>query len=178
MNGSTENAFSQAEKTEFDRRVAEVCQWGREHLSFDEAVMMFAVFKVANEELDEMLREATSDVEFSGKLLIDSNEAETKVSAHLEDALQAVEAILGTAPQMFNLGLKVSKVAASGRGKNAANARHAKPGGTRSKAEAVRIAWASGKYSSRDVCAEQECAALGMSFSSARKALRGTAPPA
>ena len=43
---------------------------------------------------------------------------------------------------------------------------------------AIKAAWASGKYSSRDVCAEQEAAALGMSFSIARKALRNTPDPA
>jgi hypothetical protein len=44
------------------------------------------------------------------------------------------------------------------------------------KAEIVKI-WSSGKYSSRDICAEQECAALNLSFSTARKALRGTPNP-
>ena len=44
--------------------------------------------------------------------------------------------------------------------------------------DAVRAAWASGKYSSRDLCAEQEAAALGISFASARKALRKTPDPA
>ena len=67
---------------------------------------------------------------------------------------------------------------ASQRGKAAADALHGKPGGNRDKAEAVRAAWASGKYSSRDICAEQECAALGSSFSTARRALRGTPEPA
>lgn len=37
--------------------------------------------------------------------------------------------------------------------------------------------WASGKYTSRDVCAEQECARLNLSFSTARKALRNTPEP-
>jgi len=59
----------------------------------------------------------------------------------------------------------------------ASNARHSKPGGSRAKREAIRSAWASGKYTSRDICAEQECAAHGMSFSSARKALRNTPDP-
>lgn len=59
----------------------------------------------------------------------------------------------------------------------AANARHSKPGGSRDKRQQIRDIWGSGKYSSRDICAEQECAALGMSFSSARKALRGTPGP-
>lgn len=58
--------------------------------------------------------------------------------------------------------------------KHAANSRHSKPGGSRDKQEKIRTIWASGKYSSRDICAEQECAALDMSFSVARKALRNT----
>ncbi|WNL47911.1 hypothetical protein RKE25_09895 [Dyella sp. BiH032] len=60
---------------------------------------------------------------------------------------------------------------------NAANAKHNAPDGSRSRQDAIRRAWASGKYSSRDICAEQECAALGMSFSAARKALRNTPDP-
>lgn len=36
----------------------------------------------------------------------------------------------------------------------------------------IREIWATGKYSSKDICAEQECAGLGLSFSTARKALR------
>jgi hypothetical protein len=56
----------------------------------------------------------------------------------------------------------------------AANALHSKPGGSREKQSAIQALWRSGKYSSRDVCAEQECAGLEMSFSAARKALRNT----
>ena len=59
----------------------------------------------------------------------------------------------------------------------AADVRHSMPGGSREKRRQIITAWASGKYSSRDICAEQECAALGMSFSTARKALRGTPEP-
>lgn len=61
--------------------------------------------------------------------------------------------------------------------KNAAEQRHGRAGGTRDKKEEIRKIWATGKYDSRDVCAEQECAALGMSFSTARKALRNTPAP-
>jgi hypothetical protein len=59
----------------------------------------------------------------------------------------------------------------------AANARHDRPGGTRDKQRQIRELWASGKFASRDVCAEQECAALEMSFSSARQALKNTPEP-
>lgn len=59
-----------------------------------------------------------------------------------------------------------------------ANLLHDKPGGSREKRRLIKEIWASGKYSSRDVCAEQECAGLDMSYSVARKALRGTPNPA
>lgn len=61
--------------------------------------------------------------------------------------------------------------------RNAANAKHDQPGGSRDKQRRMRDLWASGKYTSRDLCAEEECAALGMSFAAARKALRNTPMP-
>lgn len=63
-------------------------------------------------------------------------------------------------------------------GRLAANVRHSKPGGSREKRRVIQDIWKTGKYTNRDICAEQECAALGMSFSTARKALRGTPDPA
>ena len=59
----------------------------------------------------------------------------------------------------------------------AANARHDKPGGSREKKQQIQEIWASGKYASRDRCAEEECAALGMALSTARRALIGTPNP-
>ncbi len=75
---------------------------------------------------------------------------------------------------MFGDGVELQKKAHA---RNAANARHSKPGGSREKKRQMCALWASGKYSTRDICAEQECAATGMSFSAARKALRGTPSP-
>lgn len=69
------------------------------------------------------------------------------------------------------------QVHASRRGKKAAEQRHSRPGGSREKREKIRAVWSSGKYSSKDLCAEQECAGLEMSFSSARRALRGAPNP-
>jgi hypothetical protein len=59
-------------------------------------------------------------------------------------------------------------------GQLAANALHDKPGGTKARKAEIRAIWATGKYGNRDLCAEQECAHLEMSFSAARKALRNT----
>lgn len=61
--------------------------------------------------------------------------------------------------------------------RKAANTRHDQPGGSRDKQRRIREIWATGKYSSRDRCAEEECAALGMSYSAARRALRNTPDP-
>lgn len=63
------------------------------------------------------------------------------------------------------------------RAKYAADKRHSMPGGARDKEREVKEAWASGKYASRDICAEQECGGLGWSFKSARNALIGTPEP-
>ncbi len=61
--------------------------------------------------------------------------------------------------------------------KAAADALHDQPGGSREKQARIREIWATGKYSSRNICAEEECAALGMSFDAARRALRNTPKP-
>lgn len=61
--------------------------------------------------------------------------------------------------------------------KAAADALHDQPGGSRDKQRQIRAIWASGKYSAKDVCAEQECAALNMSFKAARRALINAPKP-
>ena len=61
--------------------------------------------------------------------------------------------------------------------KAAADVLHDRPGGSRDKQRQIREIWATGKYSSRDLCAEQECAELNMSISVARRALRNTPDP-
>lgn len=60
----------------------------------------------------------------------------------------------------------------SEKGKKAAEAKHNRVGGSREKRNKILAAWASGKYSSKDICTEQESASLDMSFATARKALR------
>lgn len=57
--------------------------------------------------------------------------------------------------------------------RRAVNARHSKPGGAKERHQKIRAAWKSGKYTSKDICAEQEYQALGFgSFSAARDALK------
>lgn len=66
----------------------------------------------------------------------------------------------------------------SQRGRNAADAKHNKPGGSRDKRGQIQEIWAGGKYADRGVCAEEEWQALGFgSIDTARKALRNTPNP-
>ena len=73
--------------------------------------------------------------------------------------------------------LQKIKENASARARRAADALHDKPGGNRAKQAEIQSIWASGKYPSRDECAEQECAHLNMSYSAARKALGNMPDP-
>lgn len=73
----------------------------------------------------------------------------------------------------------VEKYTKSQSGKNAVNAKLAKTHDIRAAAkEAIKNMWASGKYTSRDICAEQEWEAAGFnSWKTARKALTNTPDP-
>lgn len=75
------------------------------------------------------------------------------------------------------LEAKMGKYQRIKKAKKAADALHDLPGGSREKQEIIRKIWASGKYTSRTICAEQECAAHGMSYESARRALYKTPTP-
>lgn len=61
--------------------------------------------------------------------------------------------------------------------KHAANVRHSQSGGSRDKSQRIKALWATGNYPSRNACAEQECGNIGMSYSTARKALVGAPDP-
>lgn len=117
-------------------------------------------------------------VVFKSKALIDSYSFKyPELNFALFDLVEALDAITNFDPSnhMSEVIYKEAKRIAQQR---AADAKHDGPTGKRTAKEAIRTIWASGKYSNRDRCAEEECAALGMSFSTARKALRGTPDPA
>lgn len=68
--------------------------------------------------------------------------------------------------------ISTAQKAASKKGGDAKAAKLKKP------KEAICQAWASGKYSSREICAEQEYSSLGFNtFKTAREALKGTPDP-
>ena|GEM_PF-4266767 len=73
--------------------------------------------------------------------------------------------------------VRALQVIASDKGKQDVMKRHASPGGSHDMAAEMRKVWASGKYGSRDKCAEGEHARLGISFNQARNALINAPAP-
>lgn len=65
----------------------------------------------------------------------------------------------------------------SRRGREAANKRHDGDDGSRIKLAKVLKAWTSGKYRTRDECALHMSETLGISFATARRALRKSPAP-
>jgi len=103
------------------------------------------------------------------ELLIDSDHVHTRMQII---SILKIGLFAGSlSPEAAKLALRTHTENATKRAKKAANALHDKPGGSRDKAKAIQGIWATGKYSSKDICAEQECAALEMSFKAARNAL-------
>ncbi|HJR14260.1 MAG TPA: hypothetical protein VJ833_10220 [Rhodanobacteraceae bacterium] len=73
--------------------------------------------------------------------------------------------------------IRAQQVIAGDKGKANVNKRHAAPGGSRDLADEVRKAWASGKYKSREKCADDVYEHIGVSRKAARNALIGTPKP-
>lgn len=114
----------------------------------------------------------------------------TQGSSHLDDSFPALEEALFAVSEVEHIEAEelTGRTSASSpqlglqewlsaRGKHAADVKHSQANGSRDKQEKIRAIWMTGKYSTRERCAEEESGALGMSFSAARKALRNTPDP-
>ncbi|WP_156404566.1 hypothetical protein [Curvibacter sp. PAE-UM] len=135
-------------------------------LSQEEAVSILANYIL---DAHERRRSARSSVEAVQEFAKDQ---ERKVNDLADAAVAALVMAERNVRQRADMQLQATR-----RAKKAAEKRHGQPGGSREKREKIRAVWSSGKYSSKDLCAEQECAGLEMSFSSARRALRGAPNP-
>lgn len=145
-----------------DPRIEPLLALARKDFSFEDAIRQWAIEKIlAADILQDFLA-----------LLADQGQA---LEAWGKSKKSRREAVKLHAEAEKKLSQKLDD--ASARGRAAADTLHNKPGGSREKVAAIRNLWASGKYSSRDLCAEQECAHLVMSFSAARKALRNAPKP-
>lgn len=112
----------------------------------------------------------------------DANDTSQLVSSAVEagESLRwGIGCMLLSAEQFHSLSdmERSRELVLSDNAKMAANARHSQPGGYGDKRMKILEAWSSGKYASREECAEKEHAAAGISFSTARKTLRGVPNP-
>jgi hypothetical protein len=97
---------------------------------------------------------------------------------HSEDeGLSAIQDVLNMQPVNALTLAHLIHLERTRTAKRGADAKHNKPGGSRENQAKIRAIWAMGNFTSRDRCAEEECAALGMSYATARKALRNTPKP-
>ena len=127
---------------------------------------------LSHQRLQEMMAMQWAKAEF----FLEKLKSEQELSA-AEAGSIALQLTTSLVPFVFDYMEKTITKKNKERGKQAADARHSQPGGSRDKQHQMRQIWASGKYSSKDICAEQECAALGVAFSTARKALRNAPLP-
>jgi hypothetical protein len=113
---------------------------------------------------------ALSDMDAVSRLL-ESDEDDQRLLS------EAVLSALAVGLELRDSNPEAAKAMLSQLQRERVNKRHDAKGGSRDKANRMREIWATGKYTSRDICAEQECAGLGMSFSTARKVLRNAPGP-
>ncbi len=154
-------------------KIAEIEARYKEILTFDQAVHFFATYKVLLEEAKNSFKWLSQEsVAVANRSVINIDELTTEANHALDlSERHFVEKV------MAEKELTDMQESAVKRATKAADARHDKPGGAREKRLQIKRMWASGHYSSRDRCAEEECAGLGMSFATARKALRNTPKP-
>ena len=137
-----------------DAKAKAMSEWNPLASVCQEAVNKFSAWEDEAAKLYEELHDATVP------------EAEKYIKEHPPSAGAIAILILVTADKLH-----------SDKAKHAANALHEKPGGSREKKCTIRDIWATGKYQTRQLCAEEECTALGSSYESARRALQNTPDP-
>lgn len=137
-------------------------------------------------ELKDMLERYVHTGQLNDRMTpIDSIKFMQKINVSIPDALTSkifefypAESVENKAPPQSNLSNDANEVGTkewrTKTATKAATARHSKKGGSHDKQRQMRDLWATGKYTSRDRCAEEECAGLNISISTARKALRNT----
>lgn len=120
--------------------------------------------------LDEYLHHLLAERANAGLREIEDEQQKEFITQQMFDVLQADTTKAVT---------EVNRVAAQKRSniaRNAANKKH-ELSGVKDDCESMCQGWASGKYGTKDECAEKEGKKLGMKFNTARKALYNEPPP-
>ena len=174
----SEDEYEQlSQSDDYDRQVSNLKRIARQNFTYDQLVDMFALARFEADTYKQ-LHDETNEIFGLFSRITELRNMQASEGERLCKLVKDYEKSLNFhSAQMFMSGVETMKIKASKRGTKAANVLHDKPGGNRDKQAAIRAAWATGKFKSRDICAEQKCAGIDMSFSAARKALRGTPTP-
>jgi hypothetical protein len=151
--------------------------WAREGNSYRERKVFreWKIFAV-------MIRELADSIEYC-KTSFDKGEVVSAfmrathsifLAVQLHDLLRINEQ---NSPESKELIEQVSPKIFSEHMKKAINAKHDQPGGSREIRAKIREIWATGKYPSRDKCAENVCGKFKLSYRTTRNALKGTPNP-
>lgn len=145
------------------------------NLSYDDLLNEAAYYKIWSELVEEAYN-TENEMRKAYKQVVDKLLTALPIyeDQNIKNIEQISEAALKDVHQALSEGRSIERKL---KATHAANVRHSKPGGSRDLKEKIQAIWATGKYTSRDICAEQECSALGISFSTARKALINTPDP-
>ena len=146
-------------------------------LALDELIDFVDLFNVAYRTTKQLRNRMEAEVSHKG--VISALGALLSAQAAIEKGMHHMTVSLGTEKvNQLTAEITARDQRKSEIGKKAAEAKHNKPGGSRERKAKIQEIWATGKYSSRDICADQEWSALGYgSWKAARNALTNTPDP-
>lgn len=160
-----------------DKSIALRARAALEKFSPTDLALLYAMYEYENERLRMMLEDKSETKLNSIKSLGEEIKKIPDITQAQVNEVNEHMSIKESLEKMRQLGQVDASYKSHHRAKQAVEAKHNKPNGSREKRDKLRAIWASGKYSSRQRCAEEEYDSLGMSFDTARKALQGQPDP-
>ena len=162
---------------ELESKIQEIATEAAATFTLHQLAKLYAANEVALNVYRDDLIQALATISDLMAILNGEIQKSSKVTLSDKEKTQAVLELMKAVGEAAKMGFEQQTHFASLRGRRSVEIRHNKPNGTRDKQKQIRDAWASGKFKTRDICAEQECEDIGMSFSTARRALRNTPNP-
>ena len=162
---------------DLDAKIQEIATEATATFTLHQLAKLYAANEVALNVYRDDLDQALETISDLMAILNGEIQKSAKVTLSDKEKAQAALELMKAVGEAAKMGFEQQAHFASLRGRRSVEVRHNKPNGARDKQKQIRDAWASGEFKSRDICAEQECGAIGMSFSAARRALRNTPTP-
>jgi hypothetical protein len=160
-----------------DKSIALRARAALEKFAPTDLALLYAMSEYENEQLrmmlDDKLETKFNSIKSLGEEIKKTPDITQAQASEVNEYMSLKESL----EKMRQLGQVEASYKSHHRAKQAVEAKHNKSGGSRELQTKIRAIWATGKFKSKDLCAEQECAALGMSYAAARRALRNQPNP-